>query len=184
MWLLEMLPFQTLVWAAMVIACGFSFHAKPSQVSPLSLGCSRAEDRTRYWVTWLPTTGTRGSRLCGGGDVWLRPSLPGLQKLPVGTFCAVSGNGSSAEGQGLWNRHLFFIFFPLFWGFFFPLASPSSPHTFPGPLPRTTLVPFSPTKGTKSFFYRPTGCSGYKEVKLTIQRCNSPLQADLDESQK
>lgn len=74
----------------------------------------------------------------------------------------------------------FFFFFSLFWGFF-SLPSPSSPYTFPGPHPRTTLVPFSPTEGTKNFFYRPTGCSGYKEVKLTMRRCNSPLQAGLDE---
>lgn len=81
---------------------------------------------------------------------------------------------------GVCETDTFFAFFSLFWGFSFYSFLPP----FPGPLPRKILVPFSPTKGTKSFFYWPTGCSGYKEVKLTMLRCNSPLQTGLDESQK
>lgn len=127
--------------------------------------------------------GTSGRQLWGTVSVWLHPSLPGLWTGPFvqSQEMAVLPKVKVCETD-TWG---FFPFpsFP-FTGEFLLLPSPSSPHTFPGTVPRTTPVPFSPTEGTKSFFYQPTGCSGYKEVKLTMWQCNSPLQAGLDESQK
>lgn len=166
-----MLLFQTFMLKAMVIACGSSLRFKPSVTAQLALLFMVKTGAGTHWpgcpsaFPWDP-----GKPALHRGSVHFVPSQETAVLLKV-RVCET-------------DTFFFFPFFP-FSGdfFFFLLPSPSSPHTFPGPLPRTTLVPFSPTRGTKSFFYQPTGCSGYK-VKLTMRRCNSPLQAGLDESQK
>lgn len=165
--------------------------APPSTSSQAKHYCSacaalRGKDRIRYSLTWPPVSFSLGPREASSASVSMSGSIPLCQACE---HCRSVHFVQSQEMAVLLKVRVcetdtFFLFlFSLFWGFF-SLPSPSSPYTFPGPLPRTTPVPFSPTKGTKSFFYRPTGCSGYKEVKLTMWRCNSPLQAGLDESQK
>lgn len=136
--------------------------------------------------TWLPISFSLGSWDGWGGArssvaVPISGSFPPCQLMNTvaqNTLC------SFRKWQFCWRSGFVkqTLFFPPFSRDFF--FTPSSPHAFPGTLPRTTLVPFSPTKGTKNFFYWPTGCSGYKEVKLIVQQGNSPLQAGPDELQE
>lgn len=170
-----MLPFQILVWKAVLIARGSSFQFKPSQALLLSLCCSSTgsgKDKIKYSLAWLPISFPLGPRDAAIAEE--KPALWHCQCLAPSSFARPVNAAawyilcSFRKRQFCWRSGFVkqTLFFSLFWGFFF--FTPSSPHTYPGPHPRTTLVPFSPTKGTKNFFYRPTGYSGYKEVKLTM----------------
>lgn len=57
------------------------------------------KERSRYSLTWLSISSSPGPRE-GCVSALLYPSLPALRTWRVGTFCAVSGKRSSAEGQG------------------------------------------------------------------------------------
>lgn len=144
-----MLPFQILVWKAVLIARGSSFQFKPSQALLLSLCCSSTgsgKDKIKYSLAWLPISFPLGPRDAAIAEE--KPALWHCQCLAPSSFARPVNAAawyilcSFRKWQFCWRSGFVkqTLFFSLFWGFFFhSLLTPHLPWASSKNNPRAIL---------------------------------------------